>query len=302
MKSNLTKLKGIDVPQSIEFKEENEILKLTLNSSCINANMQENRAAFEAWALLGKAKGYKKVILDLNIDKNIESNGHYNRFLYRAYCFNEIFDWFDMSKELSKKVQEFYNKYFKNNTLEYNIPANNEELEPKHPEAKLEIYLAKHPDKTNEKLDLNTNGFYHQLPVGTFYGKKSRDTRLFTGGKSAIDLWGIEENTLNIIELKVKNNKSLGVLSELFFYVCLMRDFHIKKIAQPSPHEGTDLRGFNILKNAKISRINGIILTEQVHPQLKDTFEELKKCSQKDNSISFDKIIEIDEDLKKEYN
>ena len=81
-----------------------------------------------------------------------------------------------------------------------------------------------------------------------------------------------------------------------------MRDFHIKKIAQPSPHEGTDLRGFNILKNAKISRINGIILTEQVHPQLKDTFEELKKCSQKDNSISFDKIIEIDEDLKKEYN
>ena len=47
--------------------------------------------------------------------------------------------------------------------------------------------------------------------------------------------------------------------------------------------------------------INGIILTEQIHPQLEYAFEEIKKCNSKDKRINFDKFIEIDEELKKEY-
>ena len=302
MKCKLERLKGIDIPKSIIFTEKDNKLILTMNSSCINANMQKDRAAFEAWALLGKAKGYNEVILKLNIDDTIKCDGHYNRFLYRVYCFNELFDWFVMSKELEERAKEFYNKYFKNNDLIYNIPVNNEEKEPKHSEAKLEIFLANHTQKANEKLGLNVNCFYHQLPVGTFYEKKSRNTRLFTGSKSAIDLWGIEGNTLNVIELKVKDNKSLGVLSELFFYVCLMRDFHIEpKKAKPAQEKSADLRGFDILRKQKIKMINGIILTEQVHPQLEYAFEEIKKCNQKDKRINSDKFIEIDEELKKEY-
>ena len=301
MKCKLERLKGIDIPKNIIFTEKNNKLILTMNLNCITANMQENRAAFEAWALLGKVKGYNEVILNLNINNAINSSGHYNRFLYRVYCFNELFDWFSMSNELSKKANEFYNQYFKSNKLVYNIPANNEEKEPNHSEAKLEIYLANNSKIAGQKLMLDTNVFFHQLPVGTFYGKKSRNTRLFTGGKSAIDLWGIEGDTLDIIELKVKNNKSLGVISELFFYVCLMRDFHIKKMANPYPVKWKDFRGFNMLRNTKINKIKGIILTEQIHPQLENVFGELKKCSRRDNTISFDKIVKIDDDLKKVY-
>ena len=85
MKCKLDRLKGIDIPKSIIFTEKDNKLIITMNSSCINANMQENRAAFEAWALLGKAKGYNEVILKLNIDDTIKCDGHYNRFLYRVY-------------------------------------------------------------------------------------------------------------------------------------------------------------------------------------------------------------------------
>ena len=82
MKCELERLKKIDIPKNMIFTEKDNNLILTMNSSCINANMQENRAAFEAWALLGKAKGYKKVVLDVNIHKDIKCNAHYNRFLY----------------------------------------------------------------------------------------------------------------------------------------------------------------------------------------------------------------------------
>ena len=85
MKCKLAKLKDINIPKSIKFTEKDNQLILTMNSSCINANMQENRAAFEAWALLGKAREYNEVILNLDIDDNIKSDGHYNRFLYRVY-------------------------------------------------------------------------------------------------------------------------------------------------------------------------------------------------------------------------
>ena len=65
--------------------------------------------------------GYNEVILKLNIDDTIKCDGHYNRFLYRVYCFNELFDWFVMSKELEERAKKFYNKYFKNNDLIYNL-------------------------------------------------------------------------------------------------------------------------------------------------------------------------------------
>lgn len=294
MKSKLEKLKNIDVPKSIKFKESENSLILTMNSSCVNANMQENRAAFEAWALVARAKGYDKVILEEEKNIDVKSKEHYNRFLYRAYCFDKLFDWFILSDNLAKKVQEFYYKYFENKKLIYNVPINKAK-EPIHPEAIAEEYFVNNKEITNELLKTNVENFYSQLPVGTFYEKKSNSTRVFTGGKSAIDFWGIEGNILNIVELKVKRNKSLGVLSELFFYVCLMRDFHIKKLASPCTEEG--IRGFNTIRNANLKMIKGYILTENIHPQLEIAFEELGKAFRNDKSIKFEKVVHIPENI-----
>ena len=286
----------IHVPEGIGFNEKEDELILTMKQGGINANMQENRASFEAWALLGKAKGYKNVTLELEKNVIIDKEKHYNRFLYRVYNFDKLFDWFSVSTDLEERVNKFEKKYLDDKDLVYNIPDSDAKLNPEHPEAKMEEYFTTHKDVTNKKLGLDVKKYYSQLPVGVFKGKKSNATRVFTGGKSAIDFWGITEDILNIVELKAKDNKSLGVLSELFFYICLMRDFHVKshRIAKPCK-ETSKYRGFDQIMSTEIKHIKGHILTEQIHPLLEIAYEELKKANKKDKTIIFaDKVVQYD--------
>jgi hypothetical protein len=65
-----------------------------------------------------------------------------------------------------------------------------------------------------------------QWPVGLFEGRvaKNKYNSLFTGGKSAIDLIGISNNTLVLFELKTHLNRNVGAISELLFYASVMRD------------------------------------------------------------------------------
>ncbi len=79
---------------------------------------------------------------------------------------------------------------------------------------------------------------YDQFPCGLFVNSKSEKNRIFNSG--AFDLWGLDtENNICLYELKEYRNAHLGIISELFFYSCLMSDF--KKIA---PDKGTEYRGF----------------------------------------------------------
>ena len=291
---HLSKLNGINIPRDIIFEESDDrnTLILTMKYIGITDNMQEYRAAFEAWALLGKAKKYDKVVLNIENNLVVESKKvlHYNRFLYRVYNFNKLFDWFEMSNDLACRVNDFYNKYFNGSRLVYNVPTPEDEKYLNKPtvtvtEHYMEDFFISHKDITNNILGINTKEYFSQLPVGLFYNEKRDDDehRIFTGRKSAIDFWTVVDDTLNIIELKIGNNKKIGVLSELFFYTCLMRDLHINKIAEPS--EQTDIRGFNKIQNIK--KIKSFILLEKQHKWLKDAYEELKKASEKDAKISF---------------
>jgi hypothetical protein len=63
-----------------------------------------------------------------------------------------------------------------------------------------------------------------QWPVGLFDGKVARGHEIFTGGKSAIDLIGIRNDTLVLFELKKSGNRKVGAVSELLFYASVMRD------------------------------------------------------------------------------
>ena len=53
---------------------------------------------------------------------------------------------------------------------------------------------------------------------------RAEGKQIFTGGKSAIDLIGIRDDTLVLFELKKSGNRKVGAVSELLFYASVMRD------------------------------------------------------------------------------
>ena len=71
-----------------------------------------------------------------------------------------------------------------------------------------------------------------QMPVGLFDGPPAQGGRIFPGGKSAIDLVGVDhEGALWLFELKTDRNRKVGALSELFFYSMILRDARSGRIA-----------------------------------------------------------------------
>jgi hypothetical protein len=53
------------LPHDIGFSEsgDGKTFLMCMDHGCVTANMQENRAAFEAWALCARGAGYKRVEL-----------------------------------------------------------------------------------------------------------------------------------------------------------------------------------------------------------------------------------------------
>ena len=299
----LSKMEGITIPVNIKFTEScnKEIINLEMNYAGIINDMQKDAAAFEAWSLLGKARGYKKVFLDL--DKNcseekiVKENKleHYNRFLYRVMCFKKLFTWFEISDELQNRVNNFYNKYLNNKKLAHNVPnvpkekSNSTRITKNISENDMENFFEKNTKETNKVLGIESKQYFSQLPVGLFFDKKPYGKhRIFTGGKSAIDLWSITDNVLNIIELKIKTNTRIGVLSEIFFYTCFARDVFMKNI---KPFNETDIRGFDKIKDIK--KVRAYILIEKGHKHLEEAYKELIKVNKKDNRIEFANEIKI---------
>src|SRR5437016_6066731 len=94
---------GIRFPSSIEFRGTlKEVVIRLVESEGINpvvSNMQTNGAAFEAWCIALKVWcDVERVRLEWNppIDSKDRSHQrHYQRFLYRADCFQGLFgNWF----------------------------------------------------------------------------------------------------------------------------------------------------------------------------------------------------------------
>ena len=88
-----------------------------------------------------------------------------------------------------------------------------------------------------EDTDIGDNEVYRQLPVGLFRMKAgrtkgtyncSKDTMVFTGGESAIDLWTWQDKSFKVIELKTEN-PMIGIITEIFFYSNYMYDFLIRE-------------------------------------------------------------------------
>jgi hypothetical protein len=279
-KQYLKKIEKDKLPskEKIAFSENGDELTITMNQNGTTANMQNNEAAFEAWALVVKTAGYASVVLSENEHINeidLDKQLHYNRFLYRVSRFEKAFDWFTISSELKKKCEDFEYKLSRDN-LFVNAPTKVAKSDTKNPEATMErlLVLDEHREFLNHKLNLDIPKYYNQLSVGLFNGEKTSKAAIFPQGCAAIDVWGISGSTLHLIELKVGKNQGLGVLSEIFFYACFIYDMYCKKhLERKAP---ANFRGYPDLIKANIEKVVAHILTEQLHPLLEPALAELK--------------------------
>ncbi len=241
------------------------------NATC--KNMQTDNAAFEGWAVCLKAwmpDIIESVELKWDIPHDIKDSDnewcHYRRFLYRVLRFSEQYQWFSVSSNNINEIERFKREI-------HNLQNNNFSKIPDQKgnfdnlsETSVEFLLSSNLS-SNMKKEYNLDFIDRQFPVGVKKNKK----RFFTGGLSAIDLWGGKGDTLTIFELKYvpENTKSknikVGIISELFMYSCIMRDILTGLITKPdyTPIENENRFYANI---KDYTHIKAYMLANEFHP------------------------------------
>ena len=294
---------SVKFPEAIEIEKTKDRIVMKLSAKaigmCENArsysNMQSDDAAFEGWALLlyahyAKSGDCNTIELDLTKDayeqienvykktkgKYTNTRLHHNRFLYRALRFSQQYkDWFVLSIGLQPYIKKF-EIYLGKPGLVFtnNIPCDEKPSK-----------IISNGDKIHENdvedvfadLDWQKNQgatfckkyggkLYRQLPVCLFEGDKPINAKaIFTGKKSAIDLWSCNNKELNVFELKY-DNKMIGIITELFFYTNFMRDMFCRGKAInfncQSPKE-KGFRGYGQLGKGKFTKVNGYMLYDE---------------------------------------
>ena len=294
---------GIKIKETnkkIEIKLSDKAIGVCKDSgSCLN--MQSNEAAFEGWAFLiyahyAKERNFKVELslIDDDINKTYERLDHiysarktykyagfrlhHNRFLYRALRFSQQYrEWFVLSKKLQPYVNDYEN-YLSNTKAGFtnNIPD-------KEKTSKDYLYTDKISENDVESVfadpDWQQNQgaifckkyggtLYRQLPVGLFEGANAIAKKaVFTGNKSAIDLWSCNNGEINVFELKF-DNKMIGIITELFFYANFLRDMfcrgkEINFNCQKLPPGRRDVRGYKLIEKANFTKVNGYMLYDK---------------------------------------
>lgn len=294
LKTLTGKERCIKLPKYIYFKIQERTLYIDIQEQtsntgeCLNAtciNMQSDNAAFEGWVITLKAWLPSMIsTVVLKWVKPSVQNKHYNRFLYRVRRFSERYAWFSVDSENEKEVENFFHVEWKKLTIN---TSNAEPLKKSNDENAVEYEICD-KERTDirqmflDKYDLEL--FNHQLHVGV----KSDDSLLFTGKQSAIDLWAVskDRSTLSVFELKYINYKKngiknikVGIISELFLYVCIIEDI-IKGNIEPDKAKDDERQLYSLIRNIK--KINAIMLSNEFHP-LVASRDVLKLLNSSDN-------------------
>lgn len=261
----------ITLPDYIEFKIINSTLYMemieterengrVLNSVC-DDNMQADNAAFEGWAICIKAwlpEMVDRVCLKWTLPASAD-NLHYHRFLYRVLRFREAYSWFNIDDSLNAEIETFKAKIA-------DLTNNYGNKEPQKPQKKKEKYLEYmivHKHSSEFKTMFNVEYFNHQLPVGV----KRNGRSFFTGRGSAIDLWGLNGDTISIFELKYKR-KMVGIITELFLYTCIIKDMVRGVISPPNSancKRECEKKLYSKIKSIKIIQANMLSEKEYYH-------------------------------------
>lgn len=284
---------GIKLPKYISFYITDNTLTIDIREQeCVDAsgydeslnatcnNMQTDNAAFEGWAVCLKAWLPECENVRLKWDIPTERNKHYNRFLYRVLRFSEAFpSWFSVSDENMGEVEGFAEDF---TGLRNNSFSKAPELKIKHGgdfgETEMEFKMV------NEFSSILRNHYGidtidRQLPIGV----KKDGKQYFTGGLSAIDLWGLGNDSISVIELKYNggkhSNRKVGIISELFLYSCVIRDIIIGVISAPQACPKLSEKAF-YENSCNITSVRAEMLSNGYHPLLENNFIlELLNCN-----------------------
>lgn len=250
----------IDIQEQPATKSNGE--RTTINATC--RNMQTDNAAFEGWAVCLKAwfpDKIQKVILRWDIPLEEKKNPHYRRFLFRAWRFEQLYDWFTIDDYDRGEIIKFARSF---NNLRINY-SNSDPDQKGNLENRTEYFFVKESHLARQFKDYyNTDNFDHQLHVGI---KRGND-QFFTGGQSAIDLWGRKDTTLTVVELKC-DNIMVGIISELFLYICVTISLAKGEISTPN----TCVLEHESLLFANIRSVNTFhaeMLADEFHPLLEN--------------------------------
>lgn len=203
-------------------------------------NMQDTRACFEAWCLIIKAKT-KTSNPGLKIELNVNgitvasyhggkpANGHLGRFLYRILKFSEQYaGWFQLSPILDNLKNNF-KTYLDSHKFVTSAPSGGpkKDIANYNLESYVEYLFYDSISAQKDILGLSSGTTIdRELPVSLFDATKSNTTGVFTGGKSAIDFWAVDGDTINVYELK-SDNPMVGIITEIFFYSNYVHDVFI---------------------------------------------------------------------------
>lgn len=275
----------VNLPADLGLDLIQDQLIITLHGTAVITNMQADSSAFEGWALVLKRwmPEIKKVTIKWGkptSERTLEKQ-HYQRFLYRVKRFSMAFPWCVVDKKstalLASLVIDKEHKFILNTpSAERSREFTTRKELYVYSEAELEEFILS--DKTvseNFKKTFNLKIVDNQLPVGVFKDKKSNETKVFTGGKSAIDIWGINnDGDCCIFELKNSKNRKVGALTEMLFYSFVMNDL----IQGTFEFESLDYTGLKELADAK--NVKCFLLAPSTHPLIdKGVFELLNSST-----------------------
>jgi len=261
---------NLRLPRDIEFVISGNDAEMWILNDAVGKNMQEDKASFEGWALVLKRWGkFNRIILGWDrpqYDPSSPEAAHYQRFLFRVKSFLSDFKlWFSVSPVCQKYLDELkindVNNY-------YLSPPYNERnnADQRRKEAILEYQYSL--GEWSEPLRKLTNADYlnRQLPVGVFYKPVSNKTKILPKNKSAIDIWGISKNNeLLLFELKADGNNKIGIITELYFYCCVMQRIRKGQFL----YEKNDIP--NLSRISKTNKIKGYFFAPKLHPLIDKT-------------------------------
>ena len=277
----LLEIGNTKIPKSLKIVEDEQVIKIILRAKRVQiTNMQENGNDFEGWVMATycciQQNGINKdIMLDLEGTfqyESYEKNGHLGRFLYRAMKFVKQYDWLELSDYLKAEVKKFevylHNGKFLNNVAQGTAGDKNKADD----ENRVEIALAQNGrlKKNIKTVNIGENEVYRQLPVGLFAECVKRDNAVFTGGKSAIDLWTWNDDEITVVELKTQN-VMMGIITEIFFYSNYIYDL-VREDGLFTKNEELkklrDHRGYKIIKENTFTVVNGVLLADDdaFHP------------------------------------
>jgi hypothetical protein len=275
--------KTVRLPSRIDVEDTDGNLCVSLPRGAPIANMQTDEAAFEAWCLALKSAGAKKITLswrgglydDAEGKLSLGMIGHANRFRHRVNRFSRLFPaWFDVDPKLASSVSEMIPAApGPDGTARWVLNVEQKQRNDAGTSGPFHLSASEH----DLELAISRSSLFRerfslehvsrQLPVGMFDGLVAKRTAIFTGQKSAIDLWGIVRGSrrLALFELKNAANKKAGALSELFFYATLLREVQrgtvrfdrAPVLSEPSYQD-----------IAKTTGIDAYVLAPKTHPLL----------------------------------